>query len=272
MTTKVQLVSNIIGNVSGGASFTGIVTASSAVIGTAVTMNSLGLNVTGVITATSFIGNGSGLTGAGSTVADDTTTNATFYPVFTQTTSGTITASKVSTSKLSFNPSTGTLTATKFSGDGSGLTGAGSTVADDTTTNQNFYPVFTQTTTGTITASKVSTSKLSFNPSTGTLNATTFFGSLTGIASTASNVTVTTSSTSSAFKVPFVNTTANTTGNYNLLQDSGSTFTYNPSSDTLTVGTLTATAGTLGSNGTGTRTVSTGTPTGGSDGDIWYKY
>jgi hypothetical protein len=67
------------------------------------------LNV-GIVTATSFVGDGSGLTGAGSTVSDDTTTNETFYPLFTQTTSGTVTASKVSTSKLTFNPSTGTLT------------------------------------------------------------------------------------------------------------------------------------------------------------------
>jgi hypothetical protein len=57
-----------------------------------------------------FFGDGSGLTGAGSTVADDTTTNETFFPLFTQSTSGTITASKVSTTKLSFNPSTGVLT------------------------------------------------------------------------------------------------------------------------------------------------------------------
>ena len=83
-------------------------------VGNGVTINSSGINVTGVITATSFVGNGSGLTGAGSTVADDTTTNQTFYPIFTQTTSGTITASKVSTTKLNFNPSTGSVTAVDF--------------------------------------------------------------------------------------------------------------------------------------------------------------
>lgn len=93
----------------------GIVTASSINVGSAVTLNSGGINVAGVVTATSFVGNGSGLTGAGSTVADDTVTNGTFYPVFTQTTSGTITASKVSTTKLSFNPSTGTLSASNVS-------------------------------------------------------------------------------------------------------------------------------------------------------------
>ena len=94
----------------------GAATATSIVVGSGVTLSSSGINVSGVITATSFSGSGANLTGvsAGSTVADDATTNAAFYPVFTQTTSGTITASKVSTTKLNFNPSTGTLSATVF--------------------------------------------------------------------------------------------------------------------------------------------------------------
>jgi len=68
-------------------------------------------NISGVITASAFFGDGSNLTGvsAGSTVADDTSTDEAFYPLFTQQTSGTVTASKVSTTKLSFNPSSGTL-------------------------------------------------------------------------------------------------------------------------------------------------------------------
>ena len=79
-------------------------------------VNTSNINISGIITATSFVGDGSGLTGAGSTVADDTTTNQSFFPVLTQTTTGTITSSKVSTTKLSFNPSTGTLSATSFAG------------------------------------------------------------------------------------------------------------------------------------------------------------
>jgi len=73
-----------------------------------------GINISGVITATSFSGDGSGLTGAGSTVADDTSTNETFYPIFTQSTSGTVIATKVSTTNLTFNPSTGNLSAVDF--------------------------------------------------------------------------------------------------------------------------------------------------------------
>jgi hypothetical protein len=57
-------------------------------------------------------------------------------------------------------------------------------------------------------------------------------------ATNATNVAVTTSTAASAFKVPFANTTANTTGNYGLLQDSEATFTYNPSTNTLVAGTF----------------------------------
>ena len=107
------------------------------------TLNVNQLSVTGIITATSFFGNGSGLTGVGIG------------------------------STGSINTS-GIITATSFFGNGSGLTGAGSTVADDTSTNQNFFPIFTSITSGTITASKVSSTKLTFNPFSGNLSATDF--------------------------------------------------------------------------------------------------
>jgi hypothetical protein len=100
--------------------------------------STIGMSIVGVITATAFIGDGSGLTGVGigSTGSINTT---------------------------------GIITAISFVGDGSGLTGTGSTVFDDTTTDQEFFPLFTDITTGTITASGISTSKLTYNPFTGTL-------------------------------------------------------------------------------------------------------
>lgn len=73
-------------------------------------------------------------------------------------------------------------------------------------------------------------------------------------ATNATNVTLTTSATSSAFKVPFANTTASTTGNYGLLQDSAAEFTYNPSTNTLTVGTV---SGALSGNATTATTLQT---------------
>jgi hypothetical protein len=56
-------------------------------------------------------------------IVDDTTTNATRYVTFTSATSGNITTENVSSTKLQYNPSTGTLTSTNFVGNGSGLTG-----------------------------------------------------------------------------------------------------------------------------------------------------
>jgi hypothetical protein len=101
-----------------------------------------------------------------------TTDNDTYYPIFATGTGTTLPYITTTNDYFEFNPSSGTITAKSFIGDGSGLTGTGSTVADDTSTNATFYPVFTQITSGIITASKVSTTKLSFNPSSGTLNTT----------------------------------------------------------------------------------------------------
>lgn len=56
------------------------------------------------------------------TVTDDTTTNATFYPLFASVTAGNLTTEYVSSTKLQFNPSTGLFTATGFSGSGANLT------------------------------------------------------------------------------------------------------------------------------------------------------
>ncbi len=55
-------------------------------------------------------------------IVDDTTTATTVYPTWSNGTSGNQ-ALETSSTKLSFVPSTGTLTATAFSGSGSGLTG-----------------------------------------------------------------------------------------------------------------------------------------------------
>jgi len=64
----------------------------------------------GRITAAS---NGSG---SGATISDDTTTAATYYPLVATATSGTLSAVKVSSTKYTYNPSTGTLTATTVTG------------------------------------------------------------------------------------------------------------------------------------------------------------
>ncbi len=55
-------------------------------------------------------------------ITDDTTTNATVYPTWVTTTTGNL-PQKTASTKLSFNPSTGVLSATSFAGSGANLTG-----------------------------------------------------------------------------------------------------------------------------------------------------
>jgi len=90
---------------------------------TASSLTSVGTIATGTwqgsVIATTYggTGNSSGYASGGAasaataTVVDDTATNATYYPMLAQGTSGN-TAPKVSSTKLTFNPSTGQLTAT----------------------------------------------------------------------------------------------------------------------------------------------------------------
>jgi hypothetical protein len=56
------------------------------------------------------------------TVTDDTTTNAVRYPLFADQTTGNLATTLVSSTKYNFNPSSGLLTATGFSGSGASLT------------------------------------------------------------------------------------------------------------------------------------------------------
>ena len=81
----------------------GIITATGLHVGTAATLDASGFNITGVITATSFVGDGTGLTGVASTDNIITSTASTFANI----------------------NSTGIVTAVSFSGDGSGLSGVG---------------------------------------------------------------------------------------------------------------------------------------------------
>lgn len=204
-------------NQSGNSSFTVTSNATSAnTVSTIVARDASGNFSAGTITAT-LSGNASTATTATNATnvatTDDTTTNATYYPTFLTASSGN-NGVRVSSSKLTYNPSTGTLSSTTFSGAGTGLTGTASSLS-------------------------IGGNAATATSATSATSATT--------ATNATNVTLTTSATSSAFKVPFANTTVSTTGNYGLLQDSAAEFTYNPSTNTLTVGTV---SGALSGNAT----------------------
>jgi hypothetical protein len=84
--------------------------------GTSDPTNVTRLNYDGYLYVTRIYGDGSQLTGltAGATITDDTTTNATRYLLWDDVTSGNATTVGVSSTKLYFNPSTGTLNATVF--------------------------------------------------------------------------------------------------------------------------------------------------------------
>jgi hypothetical protein len=72
-----------------------------------------------VTAGTALTWNGSSLvwaSGSAATISDDTTTNATYYPVWANDVSGTLSTAYVSSTKYTFNPSTGALTATVVTG------------------------------------------------------------------------------------------------------------------------------------------------------------
>jgi len=84
------------------------------------TISVTNLTATQTVSATTFIGNGSQLTGisavgGGSSLSDETASSETFYPLFTPLSVGILTTSSVSTTKLTYIPSTGTLTASNIS-------------------------------------------------------------------------------------------------------------------------------------------------------------
>jgi len=66
---------------------------------------------------------------SGLTITDNTSSGSTYYPTMETATSGTATSLYTSSSKFSFVPSTGTLSATVFSGAGTGLTGTASSLS-----------------------------------------------------------------------------------------------------------------------------------------------
>ena len=165
------------------------------------------------------------------TVTDDTTTNATRYPLFAAATAGNLTTEYVSSTKYQFNPSTGILTATGFSGSGANLT----SIPNSALVNSS---VTIGSTTIALGASSTTLAGLT------SVTSTTFVGALSGNASTATsstnatnatNVGVTDNTTTNATYYPtFVSTT---TGNLPIAVSS-TKLKFNPSTGALTASQL----------------------------------
>ena len=144
---------------------------------------------TGVITATSFDGSFVGnITGAASqvTVADESS-DTTCFPLFTTAATGDLPPK--SGTNLTFNSSSGALTATSFVGALTGAVTVNSDTATTATTSTNVtvadessdttcFPLFATAATGNLPPK--SGTNLTFNSSSGALTATSFSGNISG--------------------------------------------------------------------------------------------
>jgi len=150
--------------------------------------------------ATSFIGNGTAgqflqSNGASvptwatpvsyATVTDDTTTATTRYPLFANQTTGNLSTTYTSSTKYQYVPSTGTLTATVFSGSGASLT----SIPNGALTNSSVTIGSTAVSLGATVTTFVGLTSVT---------STTFVGALTGNASTATSATTATNATNVA--------------------------------------------------------------------------
>jgi hypothetical protein len=217
---------------------------------------------TGALTATSFSGTISATNVSGTVAtanvanyvaATAVSVNQSYDVLFADKTTGNVLVDD--STSLTFNPSTGALTATSFSGSGASLTSLTATNILGTvatanvslyesvtalTTNQSFYPVFSNISASGNTIAGVNSS-LSYNPSTGILSATALWGTvpsgnISGTVATANvaNYIATTSvSANQTYDVLFADKASG-----NVLVDASTTITYNPSTSTLTTGTF----------------------------------
>ena len=169
------------------------------------------------------------------TVTDDTTTNAVRYPLFADQTTGNLATTLVSSTKYNFNPSSGLLTATGFSGSGASLTSlpAGQlsgTIPSGVLGNSTLY---------------VGTTAIALNRSSSAqsltgVNIDGSAGSATtaGTATNATNVAITDDTTTAAEM--YLSWVTTTTGNLPI-KVSSTKLKFNPST-----GVLTATGGVTG--------------------------
>ena len=142
------------------------------------------------------------------TVTDDTTTNATRYPLFANQTTGNLSTEFTSSTKLQYNPSTGTFTATVFSGSGASLTNlpAGQlsgTIPSAVLGNSSLYIGTTQIALNRASASQ-SLTGVNIDGSAGSASTAT-------TATNATNIAITDNTSSSATWYPVIS--ANSTGN-----------------------------------------------------------
>jgi len=168
------------------------------------------------------------------TISDQTVSSSTFYPAFLSATSGTATTIDTSSTKLQYVPSTGTFTATVFSGAGTGLTGTASSLsiggnaatATSATTATNLAggangSVPYQTASGTTTFLAAGTNGYVL----------TLSGGVPIWSASSASISVTDDTTTNATRYPLFSSV--TSGTLSTAYTSSTEFQYNPSTGTL---------------------------------------
>jgi len=211
----------------------------------------------GMLTAAGFTGPLTGLASTATlatsiTASANNSTNETVYPAFVDGATGT--QGIETDTGLTYNPSTGMLTAEGFTGPLTGLASTASLATEATSitavannsTDEIVYPAFVDGATGT--QGIETDTGLTYNPSSGTLTSTVFVGALTGnvtgtadVATVATTVTISDNeSTDEANALIF--TAGGDVDGGNIGLESDGTLTYNPSTGKVTatgfVGTL----------------------------------
>ena len=183
------------------------------------------------------------------TIADETTSSSTFYPLFYSATSGSTNTVDTSSTKLQYIPSSGTLISTVFSGSGASLTN----IPNSALTNSSFTLGSTSISLGNTVTTIAGLSSVT---------STTFVGALTGNASTATTATNATNSAitdnTSSIATWYPTIVSNSTGNLPITTSS-SKLSFVPNTGVLSAtsftgaGTgLTGTASSLSIGGTAT--------------------
>jgi hypothetical protein len=228
----------------------GFVTATINTVNTIVRRDASGNFSAGTITATTFTGSLSGTLTRG-TYLTGNNYNGSANTTWNVDATSANTADKVVARDASGNFSAGTITAT-LSGTATNATNTG--ITNNTTTNATYYPTFVSAITGNL-PQTVSSTKLTFNPSTGRLTVTSIAATL------ANTLTLNTSGTGLSGSTTYNNsgavtftvtsnaTSANTAGTI-VARDGSGNFTAGTITVTTLVGSLTNTL-TLNTSGTG---------------------
>ena len=210
--------------------------------GVTVSVSTLVANLEGTVTG-DVTGNADTATvGTTVTVSDNESTNESNVILFAAGAAGSGNLGVEADGNMTYNPSTGKITATGFAGDVTGnvtgdvtgnadtaTVGTTVTVSDNESTNENNVILFAAGAAGSGNLGVEADGNMTYNPSTGKITATGFIGALTGTASLATNVTAADESSDTSCNVLFV-----TAATGDLPPKTGTNLTFNSSSGVLT--------------------------------------